>query len=169
MKGQQLKVDPVIAMRMARFHLTPQRATTSEGGIIHPKRVKEARLMLKIESVTPQSILMKLEGRIHWGSNFDPTKATTPNGPLAQGFATPLDGRLEYDRKKKAFTRFDIVALGDTWGRWGDANGRSMYVERPGRSPFGFALELATGNSPTDRIPPGGNGRYVTDRGYFRK
>ena len=169
MKGQQLKVDPVIAMRMARFHLTPQRATTSEGGIIHPKRVKEARLILKIESVTPQSILMKLEGRIHWGSDFDPTKATTPNGPLAQGFATPLDGRLEYDRKKKIFNRLDIVALGDTWGRWGDANGRSMYVERPGRSPFGFALELATGNSPTDRIPPGGNGRYVTDRGYFRK
>ena len=168
-KGQQLKVDPAIAMRMARFHLTPQRATTSEGGIIHPKRVKEARLTLKIESVTPQSILMKLEGRIHWGSDFDPTKATTPNGPLAQGFATPLDGRLEYDRKKKIFNRLDIVALGDTWGRWGDANGRSMYVERPGRSPFGFALELATGNNPTDRIPPGGNGRYVTDRGYFRK
>ena len=88
---------------------------------------------------------------------------------LVKGFATPLDGRLEYDQKKKAFTRFDIVAHGDTWGRWGDANGKSMYVERPGRSPFGFALELATGNSPTDRIPPGGNGRYVTDRGYFRK
>lgn len=169
MKGQKFKVDPAIATRMARFHLTPQRATTSEGGIIHPKRVKKARLELKIYSVTQQSILMKLEGRVHWGSDFDPAKATSPNGPLAQGFATPLDGRLEYDRKKKIFNRFDIVALGDTWGRWGDANGRSMYVERPGRSPFGFALELATGNSPTDRIPPGGNGRYVTDRGYFRK
>ena len=43
-----------------------------------------------------------------------------------------------------------------------------MYVERPGRTPFGFAFELATGDSPTDRIPPGGNGRYVTERtGYF--
>jgi hypothetical protein len=168
-KGQKLKVNPAIAMRMARFHLTPQRATTSEGGIIHPKRVKEARLRLKVESVTPQIIHMKLEGRVHWGSDFESDKATTPNGPLAQGYATPIDGRLEYDLKKRAFTRFDIVALGDTWGRWGDANGRSMYVERPGRSPFGFAFELASGDTPTDRIPPGGNGRYVTDRGYFRK
>ena len=169
MKGQKFKVDPAIATRMARFHLTPQRATTSEGGIIHPKRVKKALLELKIDSVTQHSILMKLEGRIHWGSDFDPAKATTPNGPLAQGYETPIDGRLEYDREKKIFNRFDIVALGDTWGRWGDANGRSMYVERPGSSPFGFALELATGNSPTDRIPPGGNGRYVTNRGYFGK
>jgi len=168
-EGQKLKVNPAIAMRMARFHLTPQRATTSEGGIIHPKRVKEARLRLKVESVTPQIIHMKLEGRVHWGSDFESDKATTPNGPLAQGYATPIDGRLEYDLKKRAFTRFDIVALGETWGRWGDANGRSMYVERPGRSPFGFAFELASGDTPTDRIPPGGNGRYVTDRGYFKK
>ncbi len=42
-----------------------------------------------------------------------------------------------------------------------------MVVERPGRAPFGFALELATGDSPTDRIPPGGNGRYVERTGYF--
>jgi hypothetical protein len=43
-----------------------------------------------------------------------------------------------------------------------------MYVERPGRAPFGFAFELATGETPTDRIPPGGNGRYVSEAtGYF--
>ncbi len=96
------------------------------------------------------------------------SKATTPNGPLGQGFETPIHGRIEYDRVKKAFTRFDMVAPGEVWGRWGDANGKSMYVERPGRKPFGFAFELATGESPTDRIPPGGNGRYVTERtGYF--
>jgi hypothetical protein len=110
---------------------------------------------------------MNLEGLAHWGSDYDEAKATTPNGPLGQGYETPLYGRLEYDRLKKAFTRFDIVAPGDVWGRWGDANGKSMYVERPGRNPFGFAFELATGEVPTDRIPPGGNGRYVERTGYF--
>ena len=60
----------------------------------------------------------------------------------------------------------DIVAPGEVWGRWGDANGKSMYVDRPGREPFGFAFELATGDSPTDHIPPGGNGRYVERSGY---
>jgi len=166
-KGNKTEVNPIIAERMARFHLTPQRATTSEGGIKSKRSVKQARLALVVTDVTPQQIAMKLEGFVHWGSDYDESKATTPNGPLGQGYETPLYGRLEYDRTKKAFTRFDMVAPGDIWGRWGDANGKSMYVERPGRNPFGFAFELTTGDSPTDRIPPGGNGRYVERTGYF--
>jgi hypothetical protein len=152
---------------MARFHLTPQRATTSEGGIKRRQSVKEARLALVVKEISARHIRMELEGFIHWGSDYDSSKATTPNGPLAQGYETPVHGQLEYDREKGGFTRFDLVAPGDVWGRWGDANGKSMYVERPGRNPFGFALELATGDSPSDRIPPGGNGRYVQNTGYF--
>ena len=165
--GGRREVDAAIAERMARFHLTPQRATTSEGGIKSRQSVKEARLALVVKEVSAQHIRMELEGSIHWGSDYDASKATTPNGPLAQGYETQLHGQLEFDREKGKFTRFEIVAPGDVWGRWGDANGKSMYVERPGRNPFGFALELATGDSPSDRIPPGGNGRYVQNTGYF--
>jgi hypothetical protein len=166
-KGQKLTARSTIAERMARFHLTPKRATTSEGGIVPVRSVKTANLALVVKEVTKDRIKMELEGFVHWGSEYDESKATTPNGPLAQGFETPLHGRLEYDRTKRQFVRFDVVAVGDVWGRWGDANGNSLYVERPGRSPFGFAFELATNNSPADRIPPGGNGAYVTERGYF--
>lgn len=166
-KGQRVAVDAAIVERMARFHLTPQRATTSEGGIVGRKAVKTARADLTVTEVTPERIEMTLSGRVHWGSDFDAALATSPNGPLKQGFETVLDGRLVYDRAGGAFTRFDIVAPGEVWGRWGDANGKSMYVERPGRGGFGFAFELA-GESPTDRIPPGGNGRYVAEEtGYF--
>lgn len=165
-KGQTLAVNPAIIDRMARFHLTPQRATTSEGGIISKRLVKAARANIIVDEVTPRQITMRLEGFVHWGSDYDASKATTPNGPLSQGYEAPLHGRLVYDRATKSFTRFDVVAPGDVWGRWGDANGKSMYIERPGRSPFGFAFELA-GKSPTDRIPPGGNGRYVTKTDYF--
>ena len=167
-KGKTMAVDPAIAERMARFHLTPQRATTSEGGIISRQSVKKTQLTVVVEDVSPELIRMSLQGFIHWGSDYDESQATTPNGPLGQGYETPLYGQLEYDRVQQAFTRFDIVAPGEVWGRWGDANGQSMYVERPGRTPFGFAFELATGDSPTDRIPPGGNGSYVSDStGYF--
>lgn len=166
-KGQKIEAPDVVAERMARFHLTPQRATTSEGGIVDKKSVNEARFELVVDEVTSGQIKLELNGFVHWGSVYDASQATTPNGPLRQGYATPLFGHVEYDRKNKVFTRFDIVAPGDTWGRWGDANGKSMYVERPGQTPFGFAFELATGDSPSDRIPPGGNGKYVTDRGYF--
>jgi hypothetical protein len=166
--GQTLPVNPAIAERMARFHLTPQRATTSEGGIVSKKAVKAARLNLVVADVSPRQLQMRLQGFVHWGSDYDASQATTPNGPLAQGFETQVFGRLEYDRSRKAITRFDIVAPGHVWGRWGDANGKSMYVERPGQAPFGFAFELASGESPSDRIPPGGNGRYVSEQaGYF--
>jgi len=166
-KGKSADVPPAIALRMARFHLIPQRATTSEGGVKSARAVKTATITITVTDVSQQMVRMELRGRVHWGSDYDAAKASSPNGPLGQGFETPLDGRLDYDRKKKVFTRFDIVAPGHVWGRWGDANGRSMVVERPGRAPFGFALELATGDSPTDRIPPGGNGRYVERAGYF--
>ena len=124
-------------------------------------------MSLVVTDVSPQMIRMHLVGNVHWGSDYDASQAISPNGPLRLGFETRLYGRLEYDRAKKAFTRFDIVAPGEVWGRWGDANGKSMYVERPGRSPFGFAFELATGDSPTDRIPPGGNGHYVDNTDYY--
>ena len=51
---------------------------------------------------------------------------------------------------------------------WGDANGKSLFVERPGTTPLGFAFELTQGDSPTERIPPGGNPVYMsTKSGYF--
>lgn len=167
-KGQRVAVAPAVAERLARFHLTPQRATTSEGGIVNRRSVKKAEIWLIVEEASAEAVRMRLEGAMHWGSDYDETKAVTPDGPLAQGFETPLHGRVEFNRSKEAFTRFDVVAPGHVWGRWGDANGRSMSVERPGRAPFGFALELATGPAPTDRIPPGGNGRTISESsGYF--
>ena len=63
----------------------------------------------------------------------------------------------------QAFSRFDLIALGDVWGRWGDANNKSQTVERPGRNPILIAFELA-GNSPSERLSPGGNGAYVAEK-----
>lgn len=165
-QGVSASVDPCLGERLARFHLTPRRAMTSEGGIIRKADVRAAKLTLTVEDVSDQRIRLRLTGLVQTGVPFDPAKATTPNGPLAFGFETSLDGMLEYDRAKSQFTRFDIAAPGQVWGRWGDANNNSLFVERPGSTPFGFALELA-GPSPTDRIPPGGNPAYLSKTGYF--
>jgi hypothetical protein len=166
-KGEKLPVPSAISDRMARFHLVPRRALTSEDGILPQTAVKAAALMLVVEDVSPERIRLGLQGFVHSGTEFDAAKATTPNGPLGFGFATPLYGILEYDRTRKAFVRFDVVAPGEVWGRWGDANGKSMTIERPGRSPIGFAFELARSDSPTDRIPPAGNGSRALRNGYF--
>ncbi len=168
-KGDKLAVAPAIAERMARFHLLPRRSMTSEGGGLSKRDIQSARLTLVVADVSAERIRLVMAGWIHTGSTFDQTRSTSPNGPLGFGYETPIHGILDYDRKRQAFARFDIAAPGDVWGRWGDANGKSLFVERPGRTPFGFAFELARGDSPSDRIPPGGNGNYVSEKsGYFR-
>ena len=166
-RGDKRTVTPAIGERMARFHLSPRRALTSEDGIVAKKQVKSAILTLVVDDVSAERIRLRLVGFIHTGSDFDEAKATSPNGPLGFGYATSIHGILDYDRTKKAFIRFDIVAPGDVWGRWGDANGNSQQVERPGRAPIGFAFELATGDSPSNRIPPGGHGGRAARSGYF--
>jgi hypothetical protein len=165
--GDAVAVDRAIAMRMARFHLSPRRALTSEDGIVAKREVKSAELRLVVDQVSDDRVRMRLTGFVHTGSDYDAAKATTPNGPLEFGFETKLDGVLEYDRSREQFTRFDIIAPGEVWGRWGDANNNSQKVERPGRSPVGFAFELAEGDSPANRIPPGGHGGRALASGYF--
>jgi hypothetical protein len=166
-KGDRLPVASAISERMARFHLSPRRALTSEDGIVARKDIKKAELTLVVDDVSPQRIRLLLVGSVDHGSDYDDAKATSPNGPLGFGYETPIHGVLEYDRTKGAFVRFDIVAPGEVWGRWGDANGKSQTIERPGRSPIGFAFELARGDSPTDRLPPAGNGGRAMRAGYF--
>ena len=167
-KGQTFDVPAAIVERMARFHLTPRRAMTSEGGILSKKDIRSARLTGVVEEVSAERLRLRLTGKIHTGSVYEAEKATTPNGPLAFGFTAPLEGLIEYDGSNPRIVRFDLVALGEVWGRWGDANGKSLFVERPGSTPFAFAFELANGDRPTDRIPPGGNPAYISSRsGYF--
>jgi hypothetical protein len=166
-KGQKLPVAAAISERITRFHLSPRRALTSEDGIVPKNAIKKATLHVIVDDVSQDRVRLGLEGLIHWGSDYDAAKATTPNGPLAFGYAAPIHGILEYDRPKKAFVRFDVVAPGDVWGRWGDANGNSQTVERPGRTPIGFAFELAQGDSPTNRLPPAGHGGRALRAGYF--
>ena len=166
-KGQKLPVSPALCERITRFHLSPRRALTSEDGIVPKNAIKKAALSVIVDEVSDDRIRLALEGYIHWGSDYDAAKATTPNGPLPFGYAAPMHGILEYDRTKNAFVRFDVVAPGDVWGRWGDANGNSQTVERAGRTPIGFAFELTQGDSPTNRLPPAGHGARALRAGYF--
>lgn len=165
-KGDKREVSKAIVERLAIFHLMPRRLT-SEGASWGRTQLKSARLTLIVDQIDAGSIRFRAEGFAHLGSAYDAAKATTPNGPLPFGYEAPLHGIIEYDRKNARFTRFDLIALGDVWGRWGDANNNSQTVERPGRNPVPIAFELSRGDSPTERIPPGGNGSYVEKTGYF--
>jgi hypothetical protein len=164
-RGQRYDAAPAVVERLARFHLVPNKMV---GGTGHwgKAELRTARLSLTVEDVTDERMRLRADGFAHLGSTYEADKATSPDGPLRRGYEAPLHGLFEFDRKAGAFTRFDLVAPGDVWGRWGDANNKSLAVERPGRNPVLVAVELATGHSPTDRIPPGGWGHFL-DLGYL--
>ena len=166
--GTTIIVPQSIVSRLCRFHLTPGRVY-SEGREWSERALHEADLRFIVEVVNDKIIRMRAEGAAHMGSTFDAAKATTPNGPLRLGYAPGFSGTIEYDRRAKRFTRFDLVALGDGWGRMGDANNKSWYLERPGRHPVGFALELANPADPANRIVPMGRSSKLRTLRYLER
>ena len=164
--GMTIAAPRAVVVRICRFHLTPRRVY-SEGHEWSDGDVHEAELKFVVEVVNDKLIRMRAEGAAHMGSTFDASEATTPNGPLMLGYAPEFSGTIEYDRIARRFTRFDLVALGDGWGRMGDANNRSWFLERPGRHPVGFALELVNPSDPANRIVPMGRASKLRGLRYL--
>ena len=147
--GDRFEFPNPIRKRLIRYHLI----NTAYGNPLPAWNLKDVRsdkLTMRVEKTRP-ILRMRLEGCM-----------LADDG--RHGYDARIGGVLEYDRRKGAFTRFDIVAEGAWWG--GDFEGGRF--KRPDRSPFAVALELNTGNTPEDRVPPKG-GRF-TERAlrYFR-
>jgi hypothetical protein len=161
-KGDQFPLPDAIVQRMCRYHLLPNSFNGRTGdtwsvvGPVKTNGIRARAATLTVEDVSPARVQLTLDGFVKLGNPFDPAA-----GPLksqkdyhkALGFEARLRGNLSYDVAKKAFTRFDLVALGDLYGNCTEG---SWYF-RPGRSPVGYAFELSDGANPVDRLPPRGN------------
>jgi hypothetical protein len=166
--GATLAMPKTLVQRLCRFHLFPPHLYGESNGW-HPSSIRAAELTLTVESVSDSGVKLRLSGFAKLGTVFEAEKATSPNGPLGLGFEPQLDGVLEYDRVKNGITRLELVALGDCWGRLGDANGRSAAVERPGRHPIGYAFEVVDPAVSANRVVPAGRADHVQAGGdYWR-
>lgn len=151
-EGDHLPVPEPIRMRIFRHYLI-----NGTFGLPHwwkLEHVRSGQITLTVERVTP-SLRLRMDGQALLASDTDPAKAS-------HGFDGRLQGILDYDPAKKAFTRFDVVAVGDSWG--GNENG--LY-RTPGRTPLGIVFELPQGDSPLARIPPKGVNFKMHERTYF--
>jgi hypothetical protein len=87
-----------------------------------------------------------------------PPEFLTPESRVAEEAvlepAPAIRGRLEVDRARKIFTRFDVVALGKASGMPTDANGK--VIIRTGAYPVGIAFELIADPAPAERLHPRG-------------
>lgn len=141
-KGDTLPIPNRLVQRIARFHLLDN--TRGEPPNWTREEVRTAKLRLTVDEVTPKAVILRLEGSVLLATSANPAEAE-------RGFDVRLLGYLRYDTAKRAFDRFDVVALGEHWGQ-----GPFTHGARPGRTPLGVAFELARGDSPAEQVPPQG-------------
>src|SRR3954453_13616924 len=89
-----------------------------------PKDDRAGELSVVVEDVSADKLRMRLEGFARLGQPYDPDlaakEARVERGEAGGvGDEPELYGHLEYDRTARAFTRFDLAALGDYYGRLG--------------------------------------------------
>jgi RNA polymerase sigma factor (sigma-70 family) len=157
-QGEPYLVPAAITRRLVRYHLVPGRICSS-GAPWSAKSIRAAELTLKVTEAHPDRLQLRLEGHAHLGAVHDPTR---PVEEQELGYEAQLHGFLTYDRARQVFTRFDVTALGDVYGKLEGLNG--LLGARPGRQPLGFAFELATSDKPADRTVPTGRER----KDYFQ-
>lgn len=142
--GERVPVPPSFVLRLFRFHLDPARGFT-EGANFTASGTGAGRVTLTVQDVTADKVVLALEG-------FADLKQSGRDEPST--YRPALRGLLEIDRTRKAFTRFDLVALGDASGLPTDANGKVAF--RKGVYPVGIAFELVANPTLAERLYPRG-------------
>jgi len=138
--GDTVPLPDEISARIARFHLTDN--TRGEPNMWQPHEVLRREFTLTVSEVTEERVRLKLEGSVLLATGPDPEKAK-------RGYDAALLGTIELDRAGGRVRRFDLAALGDTWG-----SGTYTRGARPGRNPLAVVFELAEGDRPADKVPP---------------
>jgi hypothetical protein len=153
-KGDTYPLLDAVADRMTRAHLILGMAY-GECGICSKDSVRSRSLTLIVTDVSAERVQLRLEGSAALGADFATSdkldRKGSREGNSVQGFEPKVLGYLTWDRTAKIFTRFDVIALGDAYGTPG---GDHHFNYRPGRYPVGISLELASGKTPSERVPP---------------
>jgi hypothetical protein len=150
--GFKYPVPTRIAERLLRFHLIDN--TRGEPPMWHRDEIRAAEMSLAVEAFTSDHLDLRLEGAALLAETADVRLSP-------RGYDARLLGRLRYDRARKAWSRFQILAVGDHWGE-----GRFTPGARPGRAPLGIAFELIQNPTAADQVPPQGLRHPVE---YWRK
>lgn len=155
-KGDRFPLPDRLRKRMCSKHAV-QYMIGSTGEV--PLRGGEMKLT--VEKAGAGGVELRLDGYALMGETFEELKSkprpTDVHAKDAYGGISGCDirllGYLKYDASKKAFTRFDVVGIGESWGHltnWSlGGDGAALR-----RWPYGVAFALAPADAPADRVPP---------------
>jgi len=140
-KGAVLEVPRPISRRIFHYYLENNVATC--GSWWYTGDFREGELKLTVEEVASGVVRMRLDGSALMSHILGDEFSFYPEQQGQKGLPKRCErsadmrivGKVEYDSKKKAITRFDAVALGDYRGNW-----YNSFKAEP--LPFGVAFEL---------------------------
>ncbi|MBX9679940.1 MAG: hypothetical protein K2X38_14350 [Gemmataceae bacterium] len=133
----------------------------------NPQHLRSLTFDLTVDDVSTGKVFLSVRGSVHLEAPlkdaFNGYRAKTRKGEPILGspqlkFDGNLLGHFVYDREQKAFTRFDVVALGDYVGFLCDTNGLGEILGYP----LGVAYSLDSG-------PPVPPALWHRDDAIFRK
>ena len=155
-KGYQYALPKSLVKKIVCDPLTHNAWSRTPPIIWNPKHIRSLELDLTVTEVSAVSVQMRLQGTVLLEAPLkdapNGARAKTRKGePIVGDHQLKFDGRmlgyLTYDLQKKAFTRFDVVALGDYVGFYGDTNGLGEILSLP--------LGVAYAVDPGPPVPPG--------------
>jgi hypothetical protein len=135
--GERVSVPGPVATRLFCHHLVNN--TVGLAGVMSPSNVRRSEITLVVEDVSASEVRLRVEGEAVVANHEEDAKAT-----IRGRFA--IEGRGVIDRAKGAFSRLEMVALGDLVS---DAPPRQSFLEQGGRQSLtlGVAFEIATPGS----------------------
>lgn len=140
--GGKIAVPKAVAERLATFHLMDKGVGCNGFYWDNPT----CDMSMKIVHVSPDQVKLELQGMARIGKKVD--------------YPVRLQGKVEVDRARGEFTRFDMIALGKDNGDFRtpeEMTARNNFWYR--LSPkckvvMAFAFEKVNGDKPLERVPP---------------
>lgn len=139
-EGAKHSLPASLVSRLARFHLVD----TVKGQTSRFRRsdVRDSEISTVVSERSGSRVTIRISGKTKAESN------RRWRGDTPHGVSTRLLGRAAYDLERSRFVEFEIVALGERWGRT-RYNGRRR---DPRSGPLGFVFQLKEPDAP--RIAP---------------
>jgi hypothetical protein len=160
-EGDTFPMPAALGDRFIRWHLNPL-LVYGESNPLDRRAVRGGELTLTVIRARPSGVRLRLDGFARLGEEVPGGLGESGRACLDQwGYGPRVLGYLEYDLRRGKFARFDVVALGEQFGRLGICDSAA----RPGYQPVGISFELVEGDRPADRIAPG---RTPPSRNYFQ-
>ena len=160
--GDVVNVPDTLRQRVFRFCLNERFRTYDRPW--KPDELRGGKISVTVNEVSKTRVRLRFDGFASIASDADTRMATN-------GYDGSLLGWLEYDRDKQQFTRFDVLALGESW--WNEPSSdpafAELFAKNFGRITVGVSFQLAPPGSGFARIPPGSHFAWSKRKDYLGK